>query len=366
MTIVQNMIACTVAVAMMIGCDTPKNSVAESKGPLQVVTLGDPVLELGVNDELERVASAVRLENGSIVVADAFSANLRYFDSTGKQYRSVGRSGEGPKEFRTPGWIGRCQSDSLFVFDPTLIRFTVLDSAGQVARHFTTPRLTMLTCRDGIIAGFTAPTNMRMPDPKGPRQRVRAQIQFFDTKGETRAVVDSVPLGELGPLSRVSSLALTDGRLWLGTADSAYLDIFSIRGKRTGGVTLDIPRIKATKSHWTADIEQQLSGTKDKQLQESNRTLMEKFAVPDYLPAYKQIGADPRGGVWIANVVPGDGTTTLRIVSKGGRITTSINLNRSVRVLEVGKDYILATYEVDGQPRVGMYSLDLEPSALTP
>src|SRR5687768_145368 len=63
-----------------------------------VVTIG--VVEGAPEYQLFRVRHALRLDDGSILVADGGSRELRFYDSTGRHIRSIGRDGEGPGEFR--------------------------------------------------------------------------------------------------------------------------------------------------------------------------------------------------------------------------------------------------------------------------
>src|SRR5690606_40048854 len=65
---------------------------------------GTPLLDIGAGDSEEntlyQVRGAYRLQDGRVVVADAGSLQLRYFDVAGALDAVIGRSGEGPGEFR--------------------------------------------------------------------------------------------------------------------------------------------------------------------------------------------------------------------------------------------------------------------------
>ena len=80
--------------------------VVESAAPRDPdLTLADePLVRVGIVDgPLEyifgNVTDGVRLEDGSIVVADEQSANLRRYDPNGRHVWTSGRSGEGPGEY---------------------------------------------------------------------------------------------------------------------------------------------------------------------------------------------------------------------------------------------------------------------------
>ena len=74
-------------------------------GPGQTWRISDePVLEIGVEEgeeayELYRVVDALRLDDGRIVVSNAGTGELRFFDHQGTHLWNAGRHGQGPGEF---------------------------------------------------------------------------------------------------------------------------------------------------------------------------------------------------------------------------------------------------------------------------
>lgn len=66
---------------------------------------------------LERVVGAERLTDGSVVVLDAGSGLLRWFDADGALRVGVGGLGEGPAEFRSPSALVASGGDTVAVWD---------------------------------------------------------------------------------------------------------------------------------------------------------------------------------------------------------------------------------------------------------
>ena len=68
-----------------------------------------PLLEIGPAGGPEyvfsRIASATRLRDGRIVVAERAALQLRFFSATGRHLRTVGAKGQGPGEFSEPHTI---------------------------------------------------------------------------------------------------------------------------------------------------------------------------------------------------------------------------------------------------------------------
>ncbi|MCH7933341.1 MAG: hypothetical protein IIC36_05030 [Gemmatimonadetes bacterium] len=86
-------------------------------------------------DTTIRVAVA---ENGMIAIAQLQTSNVLFFSETGESLGSIGRDGEGPGEFRKAwrlGWI----ADTLYVYDFSLRRFTLIDPDLQYVRYIYVP-----------------------------------------------------------------------------------------------------------------------------------------------------------------------------------------------------------------------------------
>lgn len=97
--------------------------------------------------------------DGTLLIADRRSHNLKLLTSTGTFIRAIGRLGSGPGEFREPFDARFTPSGGIVVADPELVRVTVLDSTYQVQSTFTTvgqdPRLILPAGDSGfLIAGL--------------------------------------------------------------------------------------------------------------------------------------------------------------------------------------------------------------------
>src|SRR5688572_24674597 len=71
----------------------------------------EPLAEIGVTEgppeyQLFRVASGRRQSDGTIVIANGGTMELRFYDAAGTHIRSVGREGEGPGEFKSISLVG--------------------------------------------------------------------------------------------------------------------------------------------------------------------------------------------------------------------------------------------------------------------
>jgi hypothetical protein len=127
-----------VAIVTLSAC-----TAADSDGPdagLPVLTASEPTLDIGVvegdaNYSFAAVAGALRLDDGSVVVADEGNTRISVFGSDGVFVRSWGSRGEGPGEFRTLSRVYRLAADSIMAADLATSRLTVFDLAGTRARE---------------------------------------------------------------------------------------------------------------------------------------------------------------------------------------------------------------------------------------
>jgi len=115
-------------------------AVAPQWGPGDAWTVDpEPLVEIGTvtgapEYQFSEVVGAVRLGNGSVVVADRGASELRGYDAAGSFAWVAGRFGEGPGEFESLDFVGRTVGDSLVSYDSSLMRVQLFDSRGRLAR----------------------------------------------------------------------------------------------------------------------------------------------------------------------------------------------------------------------------------------
>jgi hypothetical protein len=101
--------------------------------------LGQASLDIGGPDASEeyavyRVVGIARTTDGRIVVANAGSADVRYYDASGTWLKTTGRQGSGPGEFRNPYLLERGAADTVYVADGQNSRIAILSPDGSFVR----------------------------------------------------------------------------------------------------------------------------------------------------------------------------------------------------------------------------------------
>ena len=100
----------------------------------------EPILVVGDDEEDEHqifssVRGAGRLSDGSIVVSDRRSAEIRIFDETGQHLRTMGRGGRGPGEFQNPFLLWVTKGDTIWVGDYRPWRYNLFTADGEFVRQ---------------------------------------------------------------------------------------------------------------------------------------------------------------------------------------------------------------------------------------
>jgi hypothetical protein len=332
---------------------------------------------------LENVAAATRLADGTIVVADQSASHVRFFDAGGRLLRTVGRRGAGPGEFDLLLWLGRCAGDTLFAWDYGLRRMTVISPSGAIVRQTSFPAgdelaraPTTLTCSPGGRFAIQPPAipgrdPMEVLTTDTSIIRGRAPVTVVDREGRRVADLGDIWAGEMfftgrsggprgggfRPLGRATSLAMLDDRVFIGTADSAAVEVFGLDGRRLTTVSLAIPPRRATRGHLERAIDEMLPLFPGP-IRAGIRQRMLALPLPERLPAYSAVLVDPHATLWVVASVPGDPDTRLLAVNPAGRQAADLRLPVRIRVFEVGPDYILAGYEdSNDEPHVAVFRL---------
>jgi hypothetical protein len=102
----------------------------------------EPIVRVGGDREepgqqLYLVTGAIRLSDGRLVVANAGSVEIGYYDRTGDFLRAVGGRGGGPGEFEWLDWIAKLDGDTIVAWDSSHRRASWFDGEGELVRSLT-------------------------------------------------------------------------------------------------------------------------------------------------------------------------------------------------------------------------------------
>jgi hypothetical protein len=328
----------------------------------------EPQLDIGVAEgaaeyQLYRASSAVRLSDGRVVVANGGTNELRFYDRDGSHLMSVGRTGEGPGEFRDLQRVWLLPGDSLLAYDFFPSRLSVFTSSGEFVRsqHFASS-----DGRQILIRG-----------PLSDGSLIAAGAPIWNAPGATSGVVrDSVPyyrydatgalIGTLGrfpsleayrivtsddwrltsvPFPRIPVTAITGNRFHFGPADTYELRTYTPSGELERVVRLAQP----TRAVEPADIDEYKRERLERAERDGERPAMERILgevpFPQTLPSYDQMVADADGNLWVADyrTVRQD-AASWNVFSAAGELMGSVATPARFEVLQIGTDFILGQW----------------------
>ena len=280
-------------------------------------TVGDaPIVDLaptgsGPEHEFFRVADALFLEDGRIVVANSGSHQLRLYSPEGAHVASIGREGDGPGEFTRFFGVDAIAGDSLIahsfpgrvtVLSPELAFVRTFDLGGLARR--------IRAFGDGMI-GTLGPT---MDEHRGGNALLRPPetVVRFDLEGtvvDTLLAVEGSEafffVSELGvsggvPLfGRGTHVVPAGDEIVVGLADGLSFSVYDARG--------DLLRIARVPEHdlslSSAEVDEELAARLGPNPDPFSRDLHDAMPRPDTRAGYDGLLVDARGHVW-AGVQP--------------------------------------------------------------
>lgn len=327
------------------------NLVAQGDPPARANT-GAPVLtkrlDVGeVNAEqstvvLKSVLSATRV-GGTLAVADFEARKLVFYDSTGRVRRVLSENDKyGLDGFRTAMWIGRCAPGTAFVYDPLLSRITMLDAAGTAERSWRAPPASMrITCSThGTFA------SMDLPYRSAPRsvwslEPAWAPLHLLDVGGNFIFTIDSVDVGIARPAGRMTSVALSRDRLFVGVGDRCEVQVWDFSGRHMDNIRCSARPMRLTRTQYDSIITIQFGRRPGA---DSLLAVWREAPMPGELPPYRALHATPSGTLWLTLSSLAESQLRLEVLRGEGSGSQYVTVPVRGNVLEVGDDYIIVEY----------------------
>jgi hypothetical protein len=315
---------------------------------------GDPALQFA------GIADAARLSDGTIVVADGRSSEVRFFARGGAVLSVSGGQGEGPGEFRAIERMVVSPGDTVWVYDFALRRFTVLDERGVVQRVVSLkrppPALGFVgKYADGtlLMAQFWGAGRTDDGMQEGLRRDPAALVRF-GADGSLRDTVGLFPGREVHlalegnrmvmgtPLfGRTLSRAVADARIWVGDQSS-----FEIGGYEADGTPSVLTRVvRADLSIAQQDLDAVLADRLREVQPERRpgmRAFLEEAERPQTRPAYGAFLVDQEDHLWVAVYdVLGRPAPAWYVFAPDGRWLGTVVMPGRFRLLQVGDSWVL-------------------------
>ena len=361
----------------------------------------DPIAAIGGTDEregylLHHVAGVTRLADGRIVVLNASSHELKYYDAEGKHLFNAGGQGDGPGELRMwPESFTRLPGDSILVLSPVrgLTRF---GPAGEyvTSRPVNLPWPADWACRsseggrhllaDGSILMLLDATvysggghGPGCPKPSVKRAmtlivRYVAEAGELDTVSLAPGPEDTFEAESRYAYAKDLVFAIARDRVYVGDTGSDTILVMGLTGDTI--TTLPVPFESLPVP---ADAMEKLSEDVEYTGGGLRYTLTTTFVYPNHYPGFGRLVAGPEEELWVMAYPPAkepfhvweltnpaysghldDGGARWRVVGRDGRSIAELRTPPGFFLVEVGADYILGVSKDDlDRESVEVYAL---------
>jgi hypothetical protein len=364
------------------GITIVENSPTSAGVPSPFRVADRPTIQIGVeqgdrNYQFSEIVAATRLSNGSIVIADRGSSEIRVFDRAGRFVRKVGRAGQGPGEFRALGDVRALEGDSLIAWDAMGGRFTIFTPTGEVARTFTpsggpanqpapfglirgalsngsffyfgiarapVPTVEAVTRDTHVVALYTRDGSYARPVGRFP-----ALERLLHMGGMMPG-----PTGVMTPAWSVKGVPFPRETLFRTGIDGLYTGdgtTFEILRFDQNGFLKRIVRLRHVPLQVTpAIIAQQRRepsgrGTPSRPGVDSG---LDASRYPKTLPAYSAFRVDGAHRLWVQDYpLPGDSTRRWNVFDREGRFAGVVSTPPRMHVLEIGLNWLLGVWRDD-------------------
>ncbi len=345
-----------------------------------------PSLTIGVGEgapeyTFHRVAGARRHPDGTIVVADEGSHQVRVYGANGRHLRSVGSEGSGPGQFQAMEMLALLPGDTVLVWDFIQGRLTFLPASGAPGRTASLsgtpplpqgvqPRLWAVgRLRNGEIVARSAPT----PGAAGGIGRMRDTVTLVRTGADGRVLnvlarapgdetfVQREGRGTTGfpfPFGRALQLAVGGDSVFVGSGDAVEFRVYGRNGLRRV-VRADHAPVPVAAADAERYRREELEGVTGPGRDRLERYLTQ-VPFPATLPAHGRLLVDDLGYLWVLHSRPSwDRTVEWTIFAPDGRWLGRLRMPDAFRAMHIGRDFVLGRHvDEEGVESIRLYALD--------
>jgi hypothetical protein len=347
----------------------------------------EPAVEIGVAEgpeeyQLYRVYSAMRLDNGEILLTNSGSGELRFYDAEGRFVNSAGRHGGGPGEFfeYSSMRMWRAGSGSVAI-DANTNRVNVFDTSGASLSDVSletsgdAPRVFMSgVFGDGTWLASAPAGGGRLTGLPGDIIRSEWLYLRYTSEGTVLGELLRMPdrprmvheYGEIRhfpyiPLAPEPKLAPGGDRLYVARGSAPEVEVRDLDGALTTLIRWDAQDQATTADIWDNYEREFLDAIgDDDQRRQYAHFLNEDLPLPDRVPAVQSLMVDADGNLWVERFrFFWETQPVWDIFSEAGRWLGSIETPEGFDVYDIGVDYVLGRSRDDlGVERVQLFELD--------
>jgi len=329
-----------------------------------------PTASIGVLDgaaeyQLFQVSGTVRLSDGTIVVANGGTKQIRFYDASGKFLRSVGREGGGPGEFKQLGGLFRLPADTIAAFDWNLRRVSLFSPTGELVRSFllTVPGNSGFLSPVGTLGDgrFLVQKNVVFMSGKVSTGASRDSVTFYvadsvgtlvDTVGtfigSERYVMADKNMMSVTSLAfgRESYMAACDSSVVFGANDTYAFEQLDPTGRLERIVRRTHETVPVTNADISAYKDEQIAEATDANWRRLEERMLAAMPYATTMPAYNALRTDALGNVWVQEyTAPGDSSNVWTVFNREGWMLGPVTVPHGFQVRDIGADYVLGLWK---------------------
>lgn len=308
-----------------------------------------------------------------MAVADAQSADVRFFDGNGDFLRRVGTRGEGPGEFESFSWLARC-GDGLVAYDWQQRRATPISLAGGPGDPFPVetpeegrPPYGVRCLPDGSFLAVGWGELRRVPE--GEEYLFYRQVadvwRLFPPGDSTITIGAYISSERLAhargsgphPFSRSVVFTGNEDQLFIGGAERLQIEVRSLDG--------ELLRIYRGPDADLVIDDDFVSTYRGAELAPRDSTTRRgiadaEYPMPETYPAYTDVRVDPLGFVWVERfLLPWQSDRRWGVFDPHGVFLGHLGVPDQLEVTDVGADHIVGVARDElGVPRIRVYRLE--------
>ena len=332
-------------------------------------------VQLGNDTATMDISVAIRLGNGTFVVADDASKTLRWIGSDNSS--TTGRLGDGPGEFRSFSLVAATSLDSLIVWDGTARRASVVH-AGKYIRAFTlkAPADWVAPSIRGALANGRllgvplpvpleeSPAGVHRPDvPAGvftPAGDLAIELGRFPS-----AAVEYRPSTTRGAVLRLlvpfgPSTIVAAGGDWIVVGDNARYELFvyDAAGQMTRIVRLPSAAEPVTEKDLERELQRRLEGAPPiEEIRAGIRASFRSTPAAERQPHFDRVLVDQSNYIWIRRRHSSEGSQW-DVVRPDGAWLGGVRTPAGLEVQQIGEDFVLGLWaNAEGVNEVRSYRL---------
>lgn len=326
-----------------------------------------PDLAIGVAEgdpayQFFRVYDALRFDDGTIVVSNSGSGEIRFFDSTGRFLRQSARRGSGPGEFDEYSTMRMCViDDQIMVEDGLAARFHRFSRSGE---YIETSKFTKTTGRPFVLGCFadgsflTTMGGQALGGAAGEIIRFPVEYHRFSPDGthagllvtaESRPRVVNEYEGSTHypfvPLTPEPLAVAGANTLFVSSSGDPTIERYNLDGTVAGEIRWHVAPRTRVETVWDRYQSASLGSLDDRNRRRYEHLFRRPLPLPDFVPMIERLLIDRRGNIWAERYgLPWDTVPQWFVFSADGAYLGDVSTPPNVTPFEIGDDYILGRH----------------------